>query len=331
MIKSDIRVAITGTGAALPDRRLTNQDLEKMVDTSNEWIVTRTGIRERRLLEEGRSNLDLAEAAAVTALENAGLKGAELDLILVATVTPDHLFPSTSCQLQARLGAHRAAAFDLSAGCTGFIYALTVGYQFILSGAYRHVLVVGAEVLSRITDWEDRATCVLFGDGAGAVVLQPVQEEDRGLISFELGADGSGAGLLMLPAGGSACPASAETIKERKHFIRMNGNEVFKFAVRVVPDTLARLLERGGVSAAQLDFLFLHQANLRIIDSARKRLKLPPERVPVHIDRYGNMSSASIPVLLHEEATAGRLKRGHLLAAVAFGAGLTWGGVLMRW
>jgi len=331
LIKTAIKVAITGTGAALPETRLTNQDLEKMVDTTDEWIITRTGIRERRLLEKGRSNLDLAEAAAVMALENAGLKGAELDLILVATVTPDHLFPSTACLLQARLGAHHAAAFDLSAGCSGFIYALSVGYQFILSGACRRVLVVGAEVLSRITDWEDRATCVLFGDGAGAVVLQPVREEDRGLLCFELGADGTGAGLLALPAGGSACPASAETIKNRQHFIRMNGNEVFKFAVRVVPDTLARLMEQGGVSAAQLDYLFLHQANLRIIESARKRLNLPPERVPVHIDRYGNMSSASIPVLLHEEAAAGRLKRGHLLAAVAFGAGLTWGGMLMRW
>ncbi len=330
MNKPEANIAVTGTGAALPEQCITNKDLEKWVDTSDAWIVSRTGIRERRKLEEGLSNADLSEAAAVMALHNAGLKAEELDLILVATVTPDHMTPSTSCLLQARLGAHRAAAMDLSAGCTGFIYALTVGNQFILSGAYRNVLVVGVEVLSRVTDWEDRGTCVLFGDGAGAVVLQPVEEE-RGLITFELGADGRGAGLLIVPAGGSALPASSDTVQQRQHYIRMNGNEVFKFAVRAVEDTLAVLMERGNITAGQLDYLFLHQANLRIIESARKRLNLSPERVPVHIDRYGNMSSAAIPISLHEEAAAGRLKPGDLLAAVAFGAGLTWGGVLMRW
>jgi 3-oxoacyl-[acyl-carrier-protein] synthase III len=328
--KTEVHVAVTGTGAALPKQRITNKDLEQMVETSDAWIVSRTGIRERRKLEEGLSNADLSEAAAVMALQNAGLKAEELDLILVATVTPDHITPSTSCLLQARLGAWRAAAVDLSAGCSGFIYALTVGDQFIRSGAYRNVLVVGVEVLSRVTDWEDRGTCVLFGDGAGAVVLQPV-DEDRGLIAFELGADGRGAGLLIVPAGGSALPASAATVQQRQHFVRMNGNEVFKFAVRAVEDTLAVLLERGKITPDQLDYLFLHQANLRIIESARKRLHLPPERVPIHIDRYGNMSSAAIPISLHEEAAAGRLKPGDLLAAVAFGAGLTWGGVLMRW
>lgn len=330
MNKLEANIAVTGTGAALPQQRITNQDLEKLVDTSDAWIVSRTGIRERRKLEEGLSSADLSETAAVMALQNAGLKAEELDLILVATVTPDHMTPSTSCLLQARLGAHRAAAMDLSAGCTGFIYALTVGYQFIRGGAYRNVLVVGVEVLSRVTDWTDRGTCVLFGDGAGAVVLQPVKE-DHGLIAFELGADGRGAGLLIIPAGGSALPASSDTVLQRQHYVRMNGNEVFKFAVRAVEDTLAALLERGNVTPQQLDYLFLHQANLRIIELARKRLNLPPERVPIHIDRYGNMSSAAIPISLHEEAETGRLKPGDLLAAVAFGAGLTWGGILMRW
>lgn len=325
-----INVAVTGTGAALPEQRITNQDLERMVETSDDWIVSRTGIRERRKLESGLSSVDLAAAAAAPALKSAGLEAGELDLILVATVTPDHMTPSTACLLQDRLGASKAAAMDLSAGCTGFIYALTTGYQFILSGAYSRVLVVGVEVLSRVTDWEDRSTCVLFGDGAGAVVLQPVRE-DRGLITFELGADGGGAGMLLIPAGGSKYPASAETVQKRLHYVRMNGNEVFKFAVRAVEDTLATLLQRGGVTSGQLDYLFLHQANLRIIESARKRLNLPPDRVPVHIDRYGNMSSAAIPITLHEEAEAGRLKKGDLLAAIAFGAGLTWGGVLMRW
>jgi len=325
-----INVAVTGTGIALPGQRITNQDLERMVETSDDWIVSRTGIRERRKLESGLSSVDLAAAAAAMALKNADLDAGELDLILVATVTPDHMTPSTACLLQDRLGASKVAAMDLSAGCTGFIYALTTGYQFILSGACRRVLVVGVEVLSRVTDWEDRSTCVLFGDGAGAVVLQPVQE-DRGLITFELGADGSGAGMLLIPAGGSKYPASAETVQKRLHYVCMNGNEVFKFAVRAVEDTLATLLQRGGVTSGQLDYLFLHQANLKIIESARKRLNLPPGRVPVHIDRYGNMSSAAIPITLHEEAEAGRLKKGDLLAAIAFGAGLTWGGVLMRW
>jgi len=325
-----LNAAITGTGAALQEQRITNKDLENIVDTSDEWIISRTGIRERRKLEQNLSSADLCVAASKMALQNAGLKAEELDLILVATVTPDYMTPSTSCLLQARLGAERAAAIDLSAGCTGFIYALTTGYQFILSGACRNVLVVGVEVLSRVTDWEDRATCVLFGDGAGAVVLQPVQE-DRGVITFDLGADGRGAGMLLIPAGGSKHPASAETVRMRQHYVRMNGNEVFKFAVRAVEDTLSSLLKRGEICSDQLDYLFLHQANLRIIESARKRLNLPPERVPVHIDRYGNMSSAAIPVGLHEESAAGRLKKGDLLAAIAFGAGLTWGGVLMRW
>lgn len=325
-----IKAVITGSGAALPEQVITNNDLEKMVDTSDEWIVSRTGIRERRKLEDGLSSVDLTEKAAVEALERAGLKAADLDMIIAATVTPDYPTPSTSCLLQARIGANKAAAMDISAGCTGFIYALTVGNQFISCGTFKNILVVGVEVLSRVTDWEDRSTCVLFGDGAGAVVLQPASS-DSGIISFSLHSDGRGADLLKVPAGGSMMPASQESLQNRKHFIKMNGNEIFKFATRVVEDTLNRMMQKENITADDLDYLFLHQANLRIIDYIRKRLKMPEEKVPVNIDRYGNMSSATIPIALHEYIVKGALKKGDLVAMVAFGAGLTWGGILVKW
>lgn len=325
-----INAVITGSGAALPGRIMTNSDLEKMVDTSDDWITSRTGIRERRILEDGYSSVDLTEKAAYEALDMAGLKAEELDMIIAATVTPDHPTPSTSCLLQARLGANKAAAMDLSAGCTGFIYALIVGHQFIACGTYKNILVIGVEVLSRFTDWEDRSTCVLFGDGAGAVVLQPAKG-DNGIINFSLHSDGKGADLLKIPAGGSMMPASQESIHNRMHYIKMNGNEIFKFATRVVEDTLNRMMLKEGITADELDYLFLHQANLRIIDYIRKRLKMPEEKVPVNIDRYGNMSSATIPIALHEFIVKGYLKKGDLLAMVAFGAGLTWGGILIRW
>ncbi|MGM0651798.1 MAG: beta-ketoacyl-ACP synthase III [Bacillota bacterium] len=321
---------ISGTGMALPKKVLTNSDLEKIVETSDEWIVSRTGIRERRKLEEGFSNVDLSESAGREALERAAVKPSELDLIIVATVTPDHPTPSTSCLLQSRLNAQRAAAFDLSAGCSGFVYALSVAHQFISTGAYKNALIVGVEVLSRVTDWEDRSTCVLFGDGAGAVVLT-AGEGERGIIDFSLHSDGRGAELLMIPAGGSAMPASTETLENRMHFIKMNGNEIFKFAVKVVEDNLSLLLKRNGYEASDLDHLFLHQANLRIIEHIRKKLKLSPEKVPMNIDRLGNTSSATIPIAMHEELTEGRLKNNELIAMVAFGAGLTWGGMLMKW
>ena len=321
---------ISGTGISLPDTVLTNSDLEKMVETSDQWIVSRTGIRERRKLENGFSNVDLSEAAAREALDRAAVKPSELDLIIVATVTPDHPTPSTSCLLQTRLKADKAAAFDLSAGCSGFVYALTVAHQFISTGVYKNVLVVGVEVLSRVTDWEDRGTCVLFGDGAGAVVLT-AGEGERGIVDFSLHSEGRGAELLMIPAGGSAMPASKETLENRMHFIKMNGNEIFKFAVKVVEDNLALMLKRNGYEASDLDQLFLHQANLRIIEHIRKRLKLPQDKVPVNIDRFGNTSSATIPIAIHEELIAGQLKENNLVAMVAFGAGLTWGGLLMKW
>lgn len=330
ILTNAINSVIYGTGAALPRQVITNNDLEKMVETSNEWIVSRTGIRERRKLEDGLSSVDLAEKASLEALKNASVKPSELDMIIVATITPDYPTPATSCLLQSRLGALKAGAMDLSAGCTGFIYALTVGHQFIKSGACRNVLIVGVEVLSRVTDWEDRGTCVLFGDGAGAVVLGP-GDGSRGILDFSLKADGRGAELLLIPGGGSAMPASFESIEKRAHYIKMNGNEIFKFAVRVVEDTLVDLFSGEDLNAADLDFLFLHQANLRIIEHIRKRLKLPAEKVPVNIDRLGNTSSATIPIAIHEELISGRLKEGDLVAMVAFGAGLTWGGILTRW
>lgn len=326
----NISSIITGTGAALPSHIITNQDLENMVDTSDAWILSRTGIRERRKLETGLSTVDLSEEAAREALSRAGLEASDVDLIIVATVTPDHLTPSSSCLLQARLKAFKAAALDISAGCTGFIYALAVAHQFICNGIYRNALVVGVEILTRVTDWEDRGTCVLFGDGAGAVVLEATREK-RGIINFSLQADGRGADLLIIPAGGSAMPTSADTLQNRMHFLKMNGNEVFKFAVRVVEETLCKLMTQEEIKAENLDYLFLHQANLRIIEHIRKRLNLPKSKVPVNIDRYGNMSSATIPIAIHEEITAGNLKDGALVAMVAFGAGLTWGGLLMEW
>ena len=323
-------MGIVGVGAALPERVLTNFDLEKMVDTSDEWIRTRTGIRERRIADEKTATSDLAIAAARQALERAGVKGEEVDLILVATVTPDMVFPSTANLVQVGLGATKAAAMDLEAGCSGFIYALAVGGQFIAAGLYETVLVIGAETLSKITDWTDRNTCVLFGDGAGAAVLRPVSPE-RGFLSFYLGADGSGGDLLQMPAGGSRRPTSPETVQQRLHFIQMNGSEVFKFAVRVMGEASVRALEMAGLTTKDVDFLVPHQANLRIIDAAVKRLNLPPDRVVVNLDRYGNMSAASIPVALEEAWREGKIKDGDVVVMVAFGAGLTWAATVLRW
>ncbi len=327
---SNYNSIIAGTGAAVPDQVITNQDLEKIVETNDQWIVSRTGIRERRKLEEGLSSVDLSERASREALQRAGVDPSEVDMIIVATITPDYPTPSASCLLQARLQSLKAGAMDLSAGCTGFIYALTVAHQFIRSGVYSNVLVVGAEVLSRVTDWEDRSTCVLFGDGAGAALLQR-SSEDKGIINFSLKSDGRGAELLIIPGGGSAHPASQASLDNRLHYIRMNGNEIFKFAVGIVEETIYELIEPEGLKPADLDLFILHQANLRIIDHVRKHLKLPSEKFPVNIDRFGNTSSATIPIALHEEVIAGRLKEGDLVAMVGFGAGLTWGGILMRW
>lgn len=321
---------IIGTGAYLPEKVLTNHDLEKMVDTTDEWIVSRTGIRERRIASAEQASSDLALPAAERALKAAGIRGADLDLIIVATVTPDMAFPSTACLLQDRLQASKAAAFDLSAACSGFLYGLASAAQFIQTGIYRYVLVVGVECLSKITDWTDRNTCVLFGDGAGAVVLGPVPA-DEGFKAFELGADGSGGDLLNLKGGGSRHPMTPEMLDKGLQYLYMNGREVFKFAVRVMATATDRVMEKAGWDKDDIDFLVPHQANIRIIEPARNRLKLPEDRVVVNVDRYGNMSSASIPVALDEAVREGRIHKGDRLIFVGFGGGLTWGAAALTW
>ncbi|MBT9252983.1 MAG: ketoacyl-ACP synthase III [Brockia lithotrophica] len=324
-----VRAGILGTGAYVPEQVLTNFDLERRMDTSDEWIRSRTGIRERRIAREDQAASDLAHPAAEEALRVAGIGPADLDGILVATTTPDHVFPSTAALLQRKLGAWNAWAFDMSAACSGFIYGLAVAASFVESGRARHVLVVGAEVLSRITDWEDRTTAVLFGDGAGAAVVGPVAE--GGFLSFVLGADGGGADLLVLPAGGSRLPASRRTVEERQHFLKMNGREVFKFAVRIMAEASEEALRRAGLTKDDLDLLVPHQANYRIIDAAQERFQLPSGKVVVNLDRYGNMSAASTPVALHEAYRAGRLSPGNVVLLVAFGGGLTWAATVLRW
>jgi 3-oxoacyl-[acyl-carrier-protein] synthase-3 len=309
---------------------LTNFDLEKMVDTSDEWIVTRTGIRERRICAPDQASSDLAYEAAVKALEKAKVKPEQLDMIIVATITPDMSFPSTACLLQDRLGAKKAAAMDLAAACTGFLYGITTASQFIANGLYEYVLVIGVETLSKITNYKDRNTCVLFGDGAGAAVLGPVRD-GYGFQAFELGSDGSGGPLLSLPAGGSRIPASVESIEKDLHYIAMNGSEVFKFAVRVMNSATEAVLAKAGLEKDDIDLLVPHQANKRIIDSAVQRFGLSEDKVVINLDRYGNMSSASIPVALDEALEAGRIKEGDNLVLVGFGGGLTWGAALLKW
>lgn len=323
-------VSISGTGSYLPTRILTNFDLEKMVDTSDEWIRTRTGIRERRIAEIGQAASDLALPAAQLALERSGIGPEDLDLIIVGTATPDMVFPSTACQLQAKLGATRAGAFDLSAACTGFIYGLSAGAGLIVSGVAKNVLVVGSECLSKVTDWEDRNTCVLFGDGAGAVVLKPADGR-RELLSTSLGADGTRDDLICIPGGGSRAPASEETLRDRMHFMKLKGREVFKFAVRIFQELIHDALASCGLNKDDIALVVPHQVNTRIIDAAVKGLNIPVEKVYVNIDRYGNTSAASVPIALDEAVAEGRLKEGDILIMVAFGGGLTWGSAVVRW
>jgi len=321
-------VGIIGIGSYTPPKVVTNSDLEKMVDTSDEWIVTRTGIKERRIAESDVATSDLSFEAAKMALASANLSPKDIDLIIVATVTPDMLFPATACILQDKLGAE-CPGFDLSAGCSGLIYALSVGAQFVANGTYNNVLVVGAEVLSKITDWQDRSTCVLFGDGASAIVLGPV--ERGGFRSFVLGADGSGGKLLELPAGGSRLPASYETVSQRLHYIKMNGREVFKFAVKIMGEAALEAIEKAGLTPSDIDLFIPHQANIRIIESAAERLKLSMDRVFINLDKYGNTSSASVGIALHEALLSGRIREGNRVVMVGFGAGLTWGACVLEW
>lgn len=322
---------ITGTGCALPEKRLTNFDLEKMVETSDEWITTRTGIKERRVAGEGETMSDFAVAAARSALEMARLEPGSVDMIICATVTPDMPIPSTSCLIQEKLGAKRAAAFDLSAGCSGFIFALSVAHQFIRSGTHKHVLVIGAELLTKYLDWTDRTTCILFADGAGAVILSRGEEKGRGLIATSLHTDGSMADFITLPGGGTLHPPTAESVKQGLHFIRMKGNETFKIAVRSIEDVCREVLAAGGLKPTDVNLMIPHQANRRIIDAVGSRLGLAAEQVYINIERTGNTSSASIPIALDEANRKNLIKKGDCVLFAAFGAGLTWGAALLRW
>jgi 3-oxoacyl-[acyl-carrier-protein] synthase-3 len=321
--------SITGLGCYVPSRVVTNEELARMVDTSDEWIIERTGIRERRVAAPEEALSDLCLPAARQALEQAGVRAADVDLIIVATVTPDMSFPSTGAIIADVLGARDAAAYDLSAGCTGFMYALAQAHGMLSAGLSSCALVIGGDVLSRILNWHDRSTCVLFGDGAGAVVLEPSQDE--GFVGFELGADGSGGVHLNLPAGGSRLPPTSETVAAEQHFVSMNGREVFKFATRVLVSSAEKLLEECETSMDEVDVYVPHQANVRIIDHAARKLGVPEDRVVVNVDRYGNTSSGSIPLALADAAADGRLREGKLVLMTGMGAGLTWGSALMRW
>ncbi|TGE32762.1 beta-ketoacyl-ACP synthase III [Desulfosporosinus sp. Sb-LF] len=323
-------VGIVGTGSYVPENILTNVDLEKIVDTNDEWIITRTGIKERHIAPKDMPVSELCYQAGLRALEDAQVAPEEIDLVLVATITPDYAFPATACLVADRLGAKNAAAFDLEAGCTGFIYGVATASQFVATGMYKKVLVIGGETLSKILNWEDRSTCILFGDGAGAAVLQRV-EEGFGLLSFELGSDGSGGKLLSQPAGGSKLPASLETIEKNLHTVQMEGKEVYKFAVRIMGEVSVNVLEKAGLTKDDIDLLVPHQANMRIVDAAVKRLGISPDKVVINLDKYGNMSAASIPVALDEAVKAGRLAEGDIVVMVGFGTGLTWGACVLKW
>jgi 3-oxoacyl-[acyl-carrier-protein] synthase-3 len=321
---------ITGTGSFAPSRILTNYDLEKMVDTSDEWIITRTGIKERRISENGTGTSDLALEASRIALTEANLQPEQVDLILLGTVTPDYLLPSTACILQDKLKAKNAAVLDIAAACSGFIYGLSIASAFIAMGQYKNVLVIGVETLSKITNWEDRNTCVLFGDGAGAAVVSATTE-DKGILGTLLSGDGSLANLLHIPMGGAKAPLTRENIDLKQHYICMQGNEVFKSAVRAMESSAKRIIQEVGLSTQEVDLLIPHQANIRIIEALAKRLKIPMDKVYVNIDRYGNTSAASVPIALDEARKSGRIKKESNTVLVAFGAGFTWGSAVIKW
>ena len=323
------KVGIVGVGEYLPSKILTNADLEKMVDTSDEWITTRTGIKQRRLVSKQEAASDLATKAAKEALNDAGLKPADVDLIIVATITPDMQFPSTACFVQANLGAKNAACVDISAACAGFVYGIVTAQQFIGCGTYKNALIIGVEILSSITDWKDRNTCVLFGDGAGAAVLAEVKS--GGILSTYIGADGAKTDLLMIPGGGSRNPTSHKSIDEQLHYIKMQGNELFKLAVMLMTEAARVALKRAGLACSDVDLIIPHQANVRIIMAMAKKLGLPPEKIYLNIEKYGNMSSASTATALCEAVKKGRVKKGDIVLLDAFGAGLVWGACVIKW
>lgn len=325
-----IFAGITGIGSYAPRKVLTNHDLEKMINTTDEWIVTRTGIKERHILADGTASSDLGFMAAERALASAKLTAADIDVIVVATGSPDMIWPSTACLIQAKLDAPQAAAFDLQSACAGFTYGLTVAAQFIETGRYERVLFIGADAMSRFVNWEDRSTCVLFGDGAGAVVLERV-EPGYGILTSHLGADGMGAHLLRIPAGGSARPATFEMIEQNMQYIHMNGNEVYRFATRATIDAANKAIKMSGLTKDDIAYCIPHQANVRITESIAKRLKLPPERVVSNIDKFGNTGTASIPLAMDELWRQGKIKKGDVLLTVGFGAGFSWGANVIKW
>lgn len=320
----------SGLGAFIPPKTLTNFDLEKMVETSDEWIQSRTGIRERHIAEKGQSSSDLGTEAAKIALAQAGLTPADLGLIIVATITPDMLFPSTACHIQANLGA-TCGAFDMAAACSGFPYAVSVAEAYILSGIHEHVLVVGSEVLSGFIDWKDRSTCVLFGDGAGAAILSRSKDPNHGILCSYLGSDGTQKDILQIPGGGSIHPTTEETVKQGLHFVKMQGSDVFKVAVRTMEEAVREVARRGGITVDQINCLIPHQANSRILSAVGERLGMGEDRVYTNVEVYGNMSSASTAVALCEAVQKGRIKKNDYVVLVAFGGGLTWAATLVRW
>lgn len=321
---------IVGLGRYIPLKVITNEDLERMADTTDEWITVRTGIKERRVAADSEATSDLAIAAAQEALAAASVDPTELDLILVGTATPDTVFPASSCIVQDRLGAKQAGAVDISAACSSFVYAMSVAHAHLVAGLAQRVLVIGAETLSRITNWKDRSTCVLFGDSAGAAVMVPAKGP-RGMLSFWLGSDGSGAPLISQPAGGSRLPASYETVERGQHYIHMNGREVFKFASRIIPKAIEEAASRAGIPIDEVDLFIPHQANIRIIEAAAERLGQPVEKFYVNVQKYGNTSSASVPVALYEAVEDGRVRPDDVIVLVAFGGGLTWASCALRW
>lgn len=324
------RASITCVSRYLPDRKLTNADLEKMVDTTDEWIQSRTGIRERRILDDGLGTSFLATRALEDLLERRGLGANDVDLIIVATVTPDMMFPATACLVQENVGARNAWGFDLSAACSGFLYALIVGCQFVESGAHKRVVVIGADKMSSIVDYTDRSTCVLFGDGAGAVLLEP-GEDGEGLQDFIFKIDGSGGKYLSQPGGGSLHPASHETVDKRMHYVRQDGREVFKFATNSMASASADLLERNGLTGEDIALFLPHQANKRIIDASIRKLNLPENKVLIDVDRFANTTCGTIPIALSDAVEGGRLSRGDQVLVASAGAGFTWGSALLRW
>jgi len=324
------KTKIAGTGSYVPEKILTNADLEKMVETSDEWISTRTGIKERRIAAKGEAASDLAYYASKEAIQTVGIKPKDLDMIIVATITPDMVFPATACILQQRLGAREVPAFDLEAACSGFLYGISIASQFIGTGLYNNILVVATETLSKIIDWEDRNTCVIFADGAGAAVLQPSNDNSR-IISIYLGADGGGADLVGVPAGGSRMPASFETVRNKQHYMKMKGNELFKRAVRIMVEAVNISLEKGDLDYEDVDFFIPHQANIRIIQAVTKRINLNMDKVYVNLNKCGNMSAASIAVALDQAVKEGKVKRGDKVVLTSFGGGLTWGSIVLEW